>query len=221
MDHKQKSDNWQNKIVQDHKKIGKQIHLPFSKAMSISYKNVRVRLGRSIVTSLGITLGIAFLVSVVTARYFNIAAQTLQNQEIDTTQITATDTWLISLSLLVSILGITNSLLMSVTERFREIGTMKCLGALDIFIVELYLIECIFLGILGSITGVVVGFLFSAVQYVLSDGFAVFSKADMGSLMLWLGGSFAAGVILSGLGGIYPSYIATKLKPADAMRSVI
>lgn len=220
MDYDKQSGDTQGKIVQDHKKIGKQIHLPFSKAVAISYKNVRVRLGRSIVTSLGITLGIAFLVSVVSARYFDIAAQTLQSKEIQL-KITATDTWLISLSLLVSILGITNSLLMSVTERFREIGTMKCLGALDIFIVKLYLIECIFLGVLGSFTGVIVGFLFSAVQYLLSDGFAVFPATDMGSLMLWLGGSFLAGVILSGLGGIYPSYIATKLKPADAMRSVI
>lgn len=220
MDYDKQSGDTQGKIVQDHKKIGKQIHLPFSKAVAISYKNVRVRLGRSIVTSLGITLGIAFLVSVVSARYFDIAAQTLQSKEIQL-KITATDTWLISLSLLVSILGITNSLLMSVTERFREIGTMKCLGALDIFIVKLYLIECIFLGVLGSFTGVILGFLFSAVQYLLSDGFAVFPATDMGSLMLWLGGSFLAGVILSGLGGIYPSYIATKLKPADAMRSVI
>ena len=209
-----------NNIIQKKDKIGKQIHLPFSKAVAISYKNVRIRLGRSIVTSLGITLGLAFLVSVVSARYLDAAAKELQNIVVEN-EISITDKWLISLSLLVSILGITNSLLMSVTERFREIGTMKCLGALDIFIVKLYLIECIFLGILGSFIGVIVGFCFSAVQYLLSDGFAVFAKANMAEMGLWLICSFVAGVLLSGIGGIYPAYIATQLKPADAMRSVI
>ncbi len=49
--------------------------------------------------------------------------------------------WLVVMSLLVCTVGITNSMLMAVTERFKEIGTMKCLGALDSFVVLLFLLE--------------------------------------------------------------------------------
>ena len=49
-------------------------------------------------------------------------------------------------------------MLMSVTERFREIGTMKCLGALDTFIVKLFLLESTFQGLAGTSAGIVIGF---------------------------------------------------------------
>jgi len=45
------------------------------------------------------------------------------------------------LSLLVCAVGIVNAQLMAVTERFREIGTMKCLGALDRFVLRLFILE--------------------------------------------------------------------------------
>ena len=50
-------------------------------------------------------------------------------------------------------------MLMSVSERFREIGTMKCLGALNSLIVRLFLIEAIFMGFVASFGGWVLGFL--------------------------------------------------------------
>ena len=69
------------------------------------------------------------------------------------------DTWLVVLSLLVCLVGIANAMLMSVTERFREIGTMKCMGALDGFIIKLFILESSFMGTAGTIIGVVVGLL--------------------------------------------------------------
>jgi putative ABC transport system permease protein len=51
---------------------------------------------------------------------------------------TAKQRWIIILSLLVCVVGIVNAQLMAVTERFREIGTMKCLGALDRFVLRLF-----------------------------------------------------------------------------------
>src|SRR6185437_9456808 len=65
--------------------------------------------------------------------------------------------WMLGLALLVAFVGILNAMLMSVTERFREIGTMKCLGALDTFIVKLFLIESLFQGVVGTTLGVIVG----------------------------------------------------------------
>ena len=66
--------------------------------------------------------------------------------------------WLVVMSLLVCSVGITNSMLMSVTERFKEIGTMKCLGALDSFVVTLFLLESGMMGICASVLGWAVGF---------------------------------------------------------------
>ena len=63
------------------------------------------------------------------------------------------------MALLVCTVGITNSMLMSVSERFREIGTMKCLGALNSLIVRLFLIEALFMGFVASFAGWVLGFL--------------------------------------------------------------
>ena len=50
------------------------------------------------------------------------------------------------------------------TERIGEIGTLKCLGALNKFVVRLILIESLFIGLLASILGAVVGYLLAVLQ---------------------------------------------------------
>ena len=64
--------------------------------------------------------------------------------------------WIIVISLLVTVIGIANSMLMSVTERFRDIGTMRCLGALSGFVRTLFLVEAAFMGVVGGAFGAVV-----------------------------------------------------------------
>ena len=78
--------------------------------------------------------------------------------------------WLISLSLLVCAVGITNAMLMSVMERFRDIGTMKCLGALDSFILKLFLLESLFLGLAGSLLGSLTGTLLTTLSLLYKYG---------------------------------------------------
>src|SRR5207302_8443155 len=78
--------------------------------------------------------------------------------------------WLVGLALLVAFVGILNAMLMSVTERFREIGTMKCLGALDGFIVKLFLLESAFQGIVGTLIGIVLGLGMSLIGASVSYG---------------------------------------------------
>src|SRR5215213_5186904 len=78
--------------------------------------------------------------------------------------------WLVGLALLVAFVGILNAMLMSVTERFREIGTMKCLGALDSFILKLFLFESVFQGVVGTIIGVVIGLALSLASLTISYG---------------------------------------------------
>src|SRR5205814_4720501 len=94
------------------------------------------------------------------------AARRIQEQEAHARQI-----WLVVMSLIVCTVGITNSMLMSVTERFKEIGTMKCLGALDSFIVKLFLIEACLLGMTASLIGYLIGFGFAMVAGAVQNGF--------------------------------------------------
>ncbi|MFW6044450.1 MAG: ABC transporter permease [Planctomycetota bacterium] len=137
------------------------------------------------------------------------------------------DVWLVSLSLLVCIVGITNAMLMSVTERFREIGTMKCLGALDRFVVRLFLIESSFQGAVGSVIGAIIGFLLATLRSLFAYR-VVDQKAGevhwlaiqffpTGTIMFWMLVSIVVGIILSIVAAIYPAYTAARMEPVDAM----
>jgi hypothetical protein len=130
--------------------------------------------------------------------------------------------WILIISLLVTVMGITNAMLMSVTERIREIGTMKCLGALSGFIRLLFLIESGLLGAVGSVLGCVVGFFFSFIVYGLTYGFGltiVSTRVEFGTLVFDVLAALAAGLILSIIAAIYPAHFAAKMVPSDALRS--
>jgi len=133
-------------------------------------------------------------------------------------------TWIIIISVFITVIGISNSLLMSVTERFREIGTMKCLGALSSFIRTLFLIESSLVGLLGSLVGVLGGMFFSILVYFLTYGLSLtWSSVHASALALIVSGflSILAGVLLSIFAAIYPASIASKMIPANALRSSI
>ena len=129
--------------------------------------------------------------------------------------------WLVVMALLVCGIGITNSMLMSVTERFQEIGTMKCLGALDSFVVRLFLIEAAVIGFLGSFVGIVIGFLFVLIYYSIKAGFSVVGKISWGQLLLYLLLALVVGAVLSLLSAIPPAVRAAHMPPAAALRSEI
>src|SRR5690349_337857 len=137
-----------NNIAAD-RGIKKQVSLPLSKAIEFAWKSVRIRFMRSLITAGGIFLGIAFLASI-------LLDKAVQGPNIEPSD-AARLNWLVALSLAVCVVGITNSMLMSVSERFREIGTMKCLGALSQFIVKIFMIEAIAMGAIASGMGWVVG----------------------------------------------------------------
>jgi len=208
--------------------IGSQIMLPWSKSFSMCKSNIFVRLGRSIITASGIFLGIAFLSSVLASNSLKAAKALMSAQEMtavggdDPTETATRFVWLVAMSLLVATIGIVNSMLMSVTERYKEIGTMKCLGALDSFIVRLFLLESSLLGMLGAIMGVLVGAGVMILFYVIRDGWVILSNAQpVSGMPLWLALiiNIPIGGILSVLAAIYPAWRAAKMPPAAALRS--
>ena len=218
---------------QDSTRIGTQVNLPLSKAIEISFNSVKIRFGRSLITVSGIVLAIAFLMSIwVNTDIINNIKMAgdpkldliLQQKGIDTDpdsaaslQEASKNTWLVVLSLLVCLVGITNAMLMSVTERFREIGTMKCMGALDGFIIKLFLLESSFMGTAGTILGTLTGLALSILLTMASFGMATFDYLPWGSILESSVLAIVIGSILSLLGGIIPAYRAAKMEPVDAM----
>ena len=126
--------------------------------------------------------------------------------------------WLLGLALLVAFVGILNAMLMSVTERFREIGTMKCLGALDSFIVKLFLIESLFQGIVGTVIGITIGLALSLAAAALTYGSFAFQMVPWGNILLSVGLCLIVGVGLTVAGAVYPAWQAARMQPVEAMR---
>ena len=202
----------------------RQVQLPLNKAVKIAMQSIRVRFWRSMITAAGVFLGIAFLAS--TLANSTIGAHTKQdNTGLDQAQQSQIvqgqhdrQIWLVTLSLVVCTVGIANSMLMSVTERFKEIGTMKCLGAMDGFIVKLFLLEAGFLGILASVLGWVVGYGAAVLVGLMHDGSKIWPKLPLSETLASFGWSLLAGAVLTVLATIFPAIRASKLPPAAALR---
>lgn len=127
-------------------------------------------------------------------------------------------TWLVLVSLLVCAVGISNAMLMSVTERFREIATLKCLGALDEFIMHLFLVEACLLGLVGALIGGLAGSIIGFARMYGTLGSVLFSAFPTMPWLAGLGLALVVGVFLAAIAGVYPSYIAARLAPMEAMR---
>jgi hypothetical protein len=195
----------------------KQVELPWSKALEFAFKSIRIRFWRSMITAGGIFLGIAFLASVLTSKA--IAGPNLAPDEASRL------TWLVALSLVVCTVGITNSMLMSVTERFKEIGTMKCLGALNQFVVRLFMIEAFFLGTIASVLGWAVGTglmvlikLMSGVPDNAPPGTRALGALDIGDVLGILFFCVPLGAILTAVATFIPAMRAAQIPPAAALR---
>ncbi|HTL53242.1 MAG TPA: FtsX-like permease family protein [Planctomycetota bacterium] len=131
------------------------------------------------------------------------------------------DLWLTGLALVVAGVGITNAMLMSVTERFREIGTMKCLGALDSFILKLFLIESTVQGGMGTLAGMVLGVLLMVAYLFTNFGGMVATYWPWDAFGQNLLVAFGAGVVISVIGAAFPSLYASRMDPIAAMRQEI
>jgi putative ABC transport system permease protein len=244
---------------------GRQIVLPLGVALRIAYENIRMRLGRSLLTTSGIVLGVAFLTSIMASNVMMrgmrqwgaareggavdsraveefapsptlprstggggkreverlqellnkngvpVTAEEMANDRIQTR-------WLLGLALLVAFIGILNSTLMSVTERFREIGTMKCLGALDGFILRLVFLENLFQGLAGTTIGILLGAGLAMVAQTVSYGAFAWKNVPVGELSESMGYCFVVGLALTLGGAICPAWQAARMQPIAAMR---
>lgn len=127
--------------------------------------------------------------------------------------------WLIVLSFIVCVVGVANAMLMSVTERFTEIATMKCLGAMDGFVMMMFVFEAMLQGVLGGVVGTLLGMMLAVVRAAVEFGQLLgASMGAVGELLLASGASFLVGIALAALAAIGPAWIASRLAPMEAMR---
>lgn len=121
-------------------------------------------------------------------------------------------TGIAALSLLVGGIGVMNIMLVSVTERTREIGLRKALGAPPWAIRRQFLVEAGVLGLAGGLLGAVLGVVAAKVLPDLLDTSIVISGAAVG-------GSVAIAMAIGLVFGVYPATRAARLAPIDALRS--
>jgi putative ABC transport system permease protein len=115
------------------------------------------------------------------------------------------------IALVVGAVGIANIMLVSVTERTREIGIMKAVGARNRDVMQLFLVESSLLGGLGALVGVPLGTL---------SGWAATQYAEIGFTLAptWFAISVGVGVLVGVVAGLYPARKAARVDPIDALR---
>ncbi|MCU0572116.1 MAG: hypothetical protein MUC41_03890 [Syntrophobacteraceae bacterium] len=212
--------------------VKRQIVLPWSQVLRISFNSVRVRLFRSLITTMTLALAVSF-VAYTWAGYEILngvwpeADPSLRQSILDAGYEPVDgsfgsgpkDRWLAFLSLLVCVVGIVNAQLMSVTERFREIGTFKCLGALNTFVVRIFVLEAIYQGFMGGFAGSLAGILVTSVSLMVKFGWRVVLDYPLAPVALtWVETTLLA-VFLSLVGVIYPALVAARMQPAVALRA--
>ena len=120
-------------------------------------------------------------------------------------------TGLALISLVVGAIGIANIMLVSVTERTKEIGIMKSVGGGKRDILLLFLAEAAMLGGIGSLVAIPVG---------LAGGYIATSYADIALTLapVWFAVAIAVGVLVGVVAGLYPAWRAARVDPIDALR---
>ena len=127
------------------------------------------------------------------------------------------------IALITASLGIVNTMVMSITERRKEIGVLKSLGADELDIRKLFLVESGVIGAIGTLTGILMGWVITRIvsaaaqAYMKNQGI---TPMDLFALPLWLFLiALGVGVGVSVLAGFYPAARAARVDPVEALRN--
>lgn len=191
------------------------VQFSINDAIRLGYEYLLRRRERSAVNIASIALGLSFFTSmIISDTLYQVQSLTAGGGM----RVEATQYWLVAVALVVSIVGITNAMLIAVYERYREIGTMKCLGALDRHIILLFLVESFIQGLIGGTLGFILGLGAAILSTGFSIGFGVIIQTPILTIIKIMIGSITLALVLSMMATIYPAWKASKLQPVEALR---
>ena len=220
----------EEKVSQSITVIPEQDVISWPIAFSVSMAGIKRRFSRAMITMLGVVLAIAFLCYMLVNQSLVASLITLEDDQLNILlQNNGVDIYgsgemdqmtilLLCLTLLTSLVGIVNAMLMAVTERVKEIGTLKCLGATDQFIVRAYFIESTVQGICGAGLGALLGLVVATIGSLAVYGSYTFTGFPVGGALKSLLLSLGAGAVLSILAAIIPAFLAARKQPVEALR---
>jgi putative ABC transport system permease protein len=127
------------------------------------------------------------------------------------TRLTRFVTGIAVIALVVGAVGIANIMLVSVTERTREIGIMKAVGARNREVMQLFLVESVLLGAFGALVGLPLG---------VAGGWVATRYAEIPLTLApgWFAVAVGVGVFVGVVAGLYPAWRAARVDPIDALR---
>lgn len=176
--------------------------LPLIDLFRLVFRSIKLRFFRITLVIIAITTSIAYMVSLELLAPIIAVSDSPSSTQLYTTALSITAS-------LVALTGTTNSLLILISERYQEIGTMKSFGARDIHIFQLLVLESIMLSFIGALIGYAIGF---------GIGSALGGRGN--PLYLFLK-SLLIAVTIGLLATLYPSYKASRIPPVEALRTEV
>lgn len=187
--------------------------------MFFALQSLRLRLGRMLVVLLGIVFAISFLSVLLGTETIMAGIGKLARNDGSSGQPKQSfQRWWMVVAVLIATVGITNAVLMSVTERIKEIGTLKCLGARALHIVEIFLFETLLLGGAGGFLGGILGVALTVGMFWLQLGDDVWKIFGWGDAFRLIGISVGVSLVISLVAAVVPVLFAARVDPAEAMR---
>ncbi len=127
-----------------------------------------------------------------------------------------------AVAILAAAFGIINTMMTAIYERRREIGILQAIGAREITIFKIFLLESGFYGLLGGVIGIVAGLIFSSIAspYISQNEFTAFMKGSEMAVTFdskLIIGSLLFSVFVSLISGLYPAWKASRLSPVEAI----
>jgi ABC-type antimicrobial peptide transport system permease subunit len=192
---------------------GDKIAFPLSEAFWISLQQIRKRFLRSFIVITSIVLGVAFMSYLIMTNVIVNAFMRETGASVEAYQF-----WLVIVSFFVCGISLINATLIAIYERYKEIGTMKCLGALDQHVLKLFFIEAFLFGLIGGVMGFFTGTLVAALSSVFQFGIGVLGKIPPVETLTYMGLTTLLSIVLSTGTTIYPALKAARMNPVEALR---
>ncbi len=194
----------------------KTIEFPLLEAARISVEHIKKRLYRSLIIVCSIALGIALLThlevtNILYAVHLQEAGLALEGYQF----------WLIIISLLVCGIGLINANLIAIYERYREIGTMKFLGALDQHVMKLFLVEAVLFGGIGGVLGFSMGTMTALAASSIQLGVNTLFLTPLLPLLQDLALIVTLSILITVVSTVYPAWRAARLNPIEALSAHI